>query len=59
MSPAALPVVSGREAVRAFERAGWIVARQRASHIILIKPGVPVNLSLPNHKELDRGLLRS
>jgi predicted RNA binding protein YcfA (HicA-like mRNA interferase family) len=59
MSPAALPVISGREAVRAFERAGWIVARQRASHIVLIKPGVPVNLSIPDHKQLDRGLLRS
>lgn len=59
MSPAALPVVSGREAVRAFEKAGWIVARQRASHIILIKPNVPVNLSIPNHRQLDRGLLRA
>ena len=59
MSPAPLPVVSGRAAVRAFERAGWSVARQRASHIVLVKPGVPVNLSIPNHKQLDRGLLRA
>jgi predicted RNA binding protein YcfA (HicA-like mRNA interferase family) len=58
MSPAALPVISGREAVRAFEKAGWVVARRRA-HIILIKSGVPVNLSIPDHKQLDRGLLRS
>ena len=58
MSPAALPVISGRDAVRAFEKAGWIVARQRGSHIVLIKPGVPVNLSIPDHRQLDRGLLR-
>ena len=26
--------------------------------MILSKPGVPVVLSIPNHKELDKGLLR-
>ena len=53
-----LPVCSGREARRAFEKAGWTFNRQRASHMILVKPGVPVNLSVPDHRELDRGLLR-
>lgn len=53
-----LPVVSGREARRAFEKAGWAFNRQRSSHMILVKQGVPVNLSLPDHRELDRGLLR-
>jgi len=53
-----LPVVSGREARRAFERAGWTFDRQRGSHMILTKTGAPVNLSVPDHKELDRGLLR-
>lgn len=55
---AQLPVVSGREARRAFERAGWIFNRQRSSHMILVRPGVSVNLSVPDHRELDRGLLR-
>lgn len=53
-----LPVVSGRDARRAFENAGWIFNRQRGSHMILIKPNVSVNLSVPDHRELDRGLLR-
>ena len=53
-----LPVVSGREARRAFERAGWIFNRQRSSHMILVKQGISVNLSVPDHRELDRGLLR-
>jgi len=53
-----LPVVSGREARRAFERAGWSFNRQRSSHMILTKPGIAVNLSIPDHRELDRGLLR-
>ena len=26
--------------------------------MILVKAGSPVNLSVPDHKELDRGLLR-
>ena len=49
-----LPVCSGREAVRAFERAGWIVDRQHGSHVTLFKPNHPV----PLHRELGRGLLR-
>jgi predicted RNA binding protein YcfA (HicA-like mRNA interferase family) len=53
-----LPVVSGREARRAFERAGWIFNRQRGSHMVLIRPGTPINLSIPDHREIDRGLLR-
>jgi predicted RNA binding protein YcfA (HicA-like mRNA interferase family) len=53
-----LPVVSGQEAVRAFERAGWEIKRQRGSHIILTKLGSWASLSIPDHRELDRGLLR-
>jgi predicted RNA binding protein YcfA (HicA-like mRNA interferase family) len=53
-----LPVISGREARRAFERAGWVFNRQKGSHMILIREGMPVNLSIPDHRELDRGLLR-
>jgi predicted RNA binding protein YcfA (HicA-like mRNA interferase family) len=53
-----LPVISGREARRGFEKAGWSFSRQRGSHMVLTKPGVAVNLSVPDHRELDRGLLR-
>lgn len=53
-----LPVISGRQARRAFEKDGWLFDRQRGSHMILIKPDVPYNLAIPDHKELDRGLLR-
>jgi len=54
-----LPVCSGAEAVVAFERLGWTRVRQSGSHIILTKPALPVTLSVPNHRELDRGTLRS
>ena len=53
-----LPLISGREAVRAFEQAGWQVRRRRrGSHIILTKPGTWTSLSVPDHRELDRRLL--
>ena len=53
-----LPRISGRKAVRAFQRAGWEVARQRGSHVILTKPGSIYTLSIPLHPVLGPGLLR-
>jgi predicted RNA binding protein YcfA (HicA-like mRNA interferase family) len=56
---AALPSVSGEQVVRAFQKAGWIKDRQHGSHVILIKPGHPASLSIPQHRELAPGTLRS
>ncbi len=54
-----LPIISGSEMVRAFQRAGWRVDRQRGSHVVLLKPGHIASLSVPQHKELAPGTLRS
>ncbi len=54
-----LPLLSGREVVRRFEKFSWQVARQRGSHIILVKAGARATLSIPDHKEVARGTLRS
>ena len=54
-----LPVVSGRGAVKAFERLGWELARQSGSHIIPVRTGHPATLSVPNHRELAKGTLRA
>ena len=54
-----LPVISGAQAVRIFERLGWHVDRQRGSHVILIKSGSSVSLSVPMHRELAPGTLRA
>jgi len=51
-------VVSGREAVRAFEREGWVLRRQSGSHMILTRTGSIASLSVPDHKELAPGTLR-
>lgn len=55
-----LPVVSGREVVRAFERIGYMQDHQTGSHIIL-RHGDPPHrrLTVPDHKELAKGTLRS
>src|SRR5215469_10191874 len=54
-----VPVLRPREVVRAFERCGWRVGRQRGSHIILNKPGSFAALVIPNHDVVARGTLRS
>jgi predicted RNA binding protein YcfA (HicA-like mRNA interferase family) len=53
-----LPIISGREAVRAFSRAGWVERRQVGSHVPMEKTGQRATLSVPLHPELDKGLLR-
>jgi predicted RNA binding protein YcfA (HicA-like mRNA interferase family) len=55
---AKLPVCSGTEAVRVFEKTGWKKSRQKGSHISLVKPGNPAVLTVPLHRELKPGLLR-
>ena len=50
--------ITGKVAVKAFERAGWQVRGQVGSHIMMIKAGVRANLSVPQHKELSVGTLR-
>ena len=51
--------ISGKEAVKAFQRAGWQVVGQVGSHVVMSKPGVRANLSIPQHKELSVGTLRA
>ncbi len=53
-----LPVVSGREALKVFVKLGWSFVRQKGSHMILTKSGSWASLSVPDHRELDRGTLR-
>ncbi len=53
-----LRLCSGAEAVQKFELAGWTVARQRGSHVMMVKPGYEYTLSVPQHNELGPGLLR-
>jgi predicted RNA binding protein YcfA (HicA-like mRNA interferase family) len=54
-----LPVISGRECVRALERAGFYFKRQTGSHIILRRDDPFAQVVVPDHRTLDRGTLRA
>lgn len=54
-----LPRMSGRAVVKAFGRDGWQLARQKGSHLILVKDGSWATLSVPDHREVAPGTLRS
>lgn len=50
--------ISGQQAVAAFSRAGYVQVRQKGSHAILARPGMP-SLVIPIHREVAPFLLRS
>ena len=58
MPEAKLPRISGADAVKALQRAGWKTARQKGSHVIMTRPGSIFTLSIPQHTQLGPGLLR-
>lgn len=51
--------ISDKEAARAFGKAGWKPIGQLGSHLVMVKPEVRANLSIPQHKELSVGTLRA
>jgi predicted RNA binding protein YcfA (HicA-like mRNA interferase family) len=56
-----LPVVTAREAIRALERASFVVSRQAGSHCRLIHANDPARkVTVPVHGgDLKRGTLRA
>ena len=58
--PVARPAnISGKEAVKAFEKAGWRVVGRVGSHVVPTKADVRANLSVPQQRELSLGTLRA
>lgn len=54
MSPS-LPRISGSEAIRALEKLGFTVIRQKGSHIVMRRGST--GCVVPNHKEIKVGTL--
>lgn len=55
-----LPVLSGRQLVKALGKVGFAVDRQRGSHIILRQVEPPHRrLTIPDHDMLAKGTLRA
>lgn len=56
----ALPVVSGRDVVKALGKIGYVLDRQRGSHMILRQQTPPHRrLTVPDHNEVAKGTLRA
>ena len=56
---AQLPSLSGTEVVKTLEKLGWEFSRQSGSHMVLTKEGEMATLSIPKHKQIAKGTLRS
>lgn len=56
-----LPQDSGRQLTKVFAALGWEVHRGGRNHFVLTHPDKPpfLNISIPDHKIVDRYLLRS
>jgi len=50
-----LPIISGAEAIRVLQLLGFVVIRQRGSHVILRRGSQ--GCVVPNHRELKVGTL--
>ena len=54
-----LPALRPQQVIRALEKAGWQVHRQRGSHVSMRKEGVAFLITVPLHRrDLPRGTLR-
>jgi len=47
--------VSGKVALKAFQKAGWQVIGQVGSHVVLIKSGIRLTLSVPGIRNFPQG----
>ncbi len=52
------PLLSSREVVKAFEKAGYYRVSQRGSHIKIKNDSTQITLIIPDHREVDRWTLK-
>jgi predicted RNA binding protein YcfA (HicA-like mRNA interferase family) len=55
-----LPVISGNQAIKSFEKIGYQIIRQRGSHVRMRHKSDSNKqpLTIPRHKTLGKGLVR-
>jgi predicted RNA binding protein YcfA (HicA-like mRNA interferase family) len=54
--------LSGEEIIKIFKIFGFIIAKQKGSHIKLIRllqDNIKQPITIPNHKEIDKGTLKA
>jgi len=54
-----LPILSGKEVIKALSKVGYQPVRQKGDHVILVKivEGKKKAVVVPYHKEIDKGTL--
>ena len=52
-----LPIISGRECVKALQRAGFEIRRQKGDHVFMQRGSLVT--TVPLHRQLDRGTLKA
>ena len=54
-----LPRLSGKEVIKGLSKVGFVVIRQKGSHVILVKESLEGKkwTVVPLHKEIDKGTL--
>jgi len=53
-----LPVISGQDCVKALQKIGFVIRRQKGSHIIMQRHDPYAMVVVPNHKTMKPGTLR-
>ncbi len=51
--------LSGQDLIKALQRVGFVVQRQRGSHIVLRRESPHARIAVPNHKTIRPGTLRT
>jgi predicted RNA binding protein YcfA (HicA-like mRNA interferase family) len=51
--------LSGRDLIKALQRIGFVIQRQRGSHIILLRDSPFARVTVPNYKTVRVGTLRT
>jgi predicted RNA binding protein YcfA (HicA-like mRNA interferase family) len=54
-----LPQLSGRECISVLIKAGFLIERQKGSHVILRRENPYAKVVVPDHKVIDKGTLRA
>jgi predicted RNA binding protein YcfA (HicA-like mRNA interferase family) len=54
-----LPSISGRECIRALEKAGFVVIRRKSTHVFMRRDNPFAQTVVPDHKTIRRGTLRN
>jgi predicted RNA binding protein YcfA (HicA-like mRNA interferase family) len=54
-----LPVISGAVCIKVLAKIGFVIDRQRGSHVVLVREDPRTTVCVPDHQELDRGTLRA